>query len=110
MDISNCSSALVDPSLSQEYYLPVAKAIEAVTGIRPSPMQLHRFTNQGSAGVVLPTVFLGRRKLTRVSDVKQWIADVTAKRQSMTRTVTSRPSEDAKRHAKSEAFLRSEGV
>ena len=98
-------------STESENLYPVAKVIEMVTGVRPRPMQLHRYTTgKGTSGIVLPTVFLGGRKMARVSDVKQWIADVTAKRQSMTRTVTSRPLEDAKRHAKSEAFLRSEGV
>ncbi len=95
-----------------EKLYPVAKAIEMATGIRPSPMQVHRYTTRnGSAGIVLPTVFLGGRKLSYLSDVVQWIADVTAKRQTMTRTVTSvKPSSDAKRHSKSEAFLKREGV
>lgn len=94
-----------------ETLYPVAKAIEMVTGIRPGPMQVHRYTTRkGSSGILLPTVFLGGRKLAYLADVLQWIADVTAARQAMTRTVTSRPLEEAKRHARSEAFLQSEGV
>ena len=112
MNSISCSTFSSPSSFSEPGKLyPVAKVIEMVTGVRPSPMQLHRYTTgKGSSGIVLPTVFLGGRKMTCVSDVKQWIADVTTKRQSLTRTVTSRPSENAKRHAKSEAFLKSEGV
>lgn len=112
MSSISCSTFSSPSSFSEPGRLyPVAKVIEMVTGVRPSPMQLHRYTTgKGTSGIVLPTVFLGGRKMTCVSDVQQWIADVTAKRQSMTRTIVTKPSEVAKRHAKSEAFLRSEGV
>lgn len=112
MDNAARSSVLMDHSLSHEFekLQTVAKAIEIVTGIRPSPMQVHRHTTVGSAGIVLQTTFLGGRKFTCVSDVRQWIVDVTAKRHAMTRTMISRPAAEAKRQAQSQAFLDSEGV
>jgi len=58
--------------------LPVATAVEYVTGQRPNPSTLQRWRLKGVAGIKLNTVRVGGRRLCSEAEVVQFQDAVTA--------------------------------
>jgi hypothetical protein len=58
-------------------YLPVAKAIESETGIRPNPVTCWRWYTKGCGGVLLQTKMIGGRRYTTLDLVREFISTRT---------------------------------
>ncbi len=73
--------------------MPICQAIEEATGQRISPPTATRWAMQGCGGVVLKSVKLGKKRLSRV----EWVNDFIAARSQPPKT--QKPPE---RHARRE--------
>lgn len=66
-------------------YLTVHKAIEELTGSRPNPSTVWRWTAKGSKGVKLQTWMIGGRRMTTSEAVNDFI-EARSKQPEITRT------------------------
>ena len=63
--------------LTGESLLPVAAAVERVTGQRPHPTTLHRWRLRGVRGIKLETVLCGNRRMSSEPAVERFIIACT---------------------------------
>lgn len=77
----------------------IARAMELVTGNRPSPPTIWRWKNQGCKGIPLPYTQVGGVAMISLQDARKWLADVTA---ATTRRapITDNPTELSARQRK----------
>jgi hypothetical protein len=57
--------------------LPLAEAVEKVTGYRPNIVTVWRWSTKGCKGVRLQNTFLGAKRLTTVAWVQQFMDEVS---------------------------------
>lgn len=60
--------------------IPVATAFERITGTRPHPTTVVRWSKRGTAGIVLPTLLVRGRRMTSMEAAYGWIEATTAAR------------------------------
>ncbi len=56
--------------------LPLAEAVEKVTGYRPNIVTVWRWSTKGCQGVRLQNTFIGAKRLTTVEWVKQFMDEL----------------------------------
>ncbi len=62
---------------SDEPLEPVAKIVEDITGSRPHPTSVVRWcAGRGAAGIKLPSVLAGGRRMTKRSVYRDWLTAV----------------------------------
>ena len=63
--------------------LPVAKALEILTGNRPHPTTVCRWCRRGAAGLMLPSLIVSGRRMTTVEALDAWLREVTDRRNAL---------------------------
>lgn len=66
-----------------DQFLPVAKAVETLTGNRPHPTTVCRWCRRGTSGIPLPSLIISGRRMTTLKALEQWLRAVTEKRNAV---------------------------
>ncbi|MCA9235682.1 MAG: DUF1580 domain-containing protein [Planctomycetales bacterium] len=94
---------------NKEATMPVASAVERVTGNRPHPATLFRWRQGGRHGVRLETLLVGGRRQTSVEAVRRFIQQTTAVANGGEPTAS--PTQKRRReHGEAKASLQRAGI